>query len=57
MYSLNSVVLPLQVNFNPLLITYCLFLRALVDTDQTFDSNKIAEFCIVHRKKIVSKLY
>ena len=52
------------MNFNPLTITYCLFLRALVDmtiatcaTDKCLDGGKIAEFCLVHRKKIVSKLY
>lgn len=63
MYNLNSTALPLQVNFNPLMITYCLFLRALVDMtesnggDKPHEGEKIAEFCLVHRKKIVSKLY
>ena len=68
-YSLNSATLPLQINFNPLMITYCLFLRALADMTKASSpqhqsvmvtgsrGDKIAEFCLVHRKKIVSKLY
>ena len=50
--------MPLQINFNPLMITYCLFLRALVEmTHQKLSGERVAEFCLVHRKKIVSKLY
>lgn len=45
-YELNSAVLPLQINFNPLLVTYCLFLRMLTDLVTTDDANRLAEYCL-----------
>ena len=71
MYHLNSQVLPLQINFNPLMITFCLFLRALADFSNSggltvsakqahsehMDSSKVAEYCHIQQKKIISKLY
>jgi len=30
-FFLNKTALPLSINFNPFLVTFCLFLRALID--------------------------
>lgn len=35
LYQLNSKALPLQINFNPLMVTFSLFLRALADKKES----------------------
>lgn len=61
MYSLNSAALPLLINFNPLMITFCLFLRQIVDLARSNESlggvGGVAALCLTKRKKIISKLY
>jgi len=61
MYTLNSGTLPLVINFNPLMITFCLFLRQVAEIARTDESlegaENVAAMCLVKRKKIVSKLY
>ena len=49
LYHLNSTILPLQINFNPLMITFCLFLRAIADIVKQSgeESDKIADYCLV----------
>ena len=59
--------MPLQINFNPLMITFSLFLRALADlansnhqvssNEKKLDGKTVAEYCLIQRKKIISKLY
>lgn len=56
---LNSQALPLKVNFNPLMVTYCLFLRAMVEqlVEEPRPLDAIVPSCLMMRKKIVQKLY
>ena len=65
---LTSSVLPLSINFNPLLISYSLFLRALtelarpeptVGTTQKvhLESSKIISHCLSRKNKLIQKLY
>ena len=41
------------------MITFCLFLRAIADIVKQSgeESGKFADYCLVQKKKIVSKLY
>ena len=41
------------------MITFCLFLRAIADIVKQSgeDSERIADYCLVQQKKIISKLY
>ena len=54
-------MLPLRINFNPLLITYCLLLRTLADLAQSAENQGGAEAvavqCLLMRQTMVSKLY
>ena len=65
MYELNSELVPLSINFNPLLISFSLLMRVLGDLTkpcsaqqkQHIDEASIVRSALTSRKKLIQNMY